>query len=167
MLTSGLLLTEIPESELKVSWRFQTFLLTKLLLLLRGDGETDFLDASTEVNLDGCSSTSLLLAVEVAWDRAREGGFEFPLILVPSLWSSPADDDARDDARDDALDGGFEFVFNTVFSSILSIRSSIGSIESLRRTLDDFTGTRSRGRPSLVLLRYFRRRLLRKSTDLS
>jgi hypothetical protein len=80
VLTSGLLLTEIPESELKVSCRFQTSLFTLLL----GDGSNDFLFAAMVAIFDDDSSTSLLLADDEASDLGPEGGFDFLLIRLCS-----------------------------------------------------------------------------------
>jgi hypothetical protein len=218
VLTSGLLLTEIPESELKVSWRFHTFLLEKPLF---GDGGNDFSSAAIDATLGGGSSASVLLSDDEAFDLAREGGFDSLLTWVSSLWLSLEDDDARDDALegafelssfslsslwlsladddalddalegsfafplfalssswlppnndddeplDDALEGGFELFFGTFSSSIVPTWLSTGSIESLRRPVDSFKRMRSSDGASSLLLRCFRRRLLRTPTDLS
>lgn len=168
VLTSGLLLTEIPESELKVSWRFQT----SLFILLLSDGNNGFLFAVMEAIFDGGSSTSLLLADDEASDLGPEGGFDFPLIRLCSSWLPLSDnelrDEGKDEARDEAFEGGFEVSLSTASSSILPTGFSIRSIESLRRSFNALEETRcSDGSFSLVLLRCFRPRLLRKSVDRS
>lgn len=133
------------------------------------DARDDALEGAFELSSFSLSSSWLSLADDDALDDALESGFAFPLFALSSSWLPPNNDDDDDDDEplDDALEGGFELFFGTFSSSIVPTWLSTGSIESLRRLVDSFNRMRSSGGASSLLLRCFRRRLLRTPTDLS